>query len=285
MALKPVSLSNLSRSKGFVNTTVGGRPGYGYDINRDEDVPGLQGTSESYDSAIGEMSRLPAIITGIYNRLRAAGRDSDAWLLRDAAERFSNSGAAVGVNAFGRARALSDLQARLMAAANQRDAGLSQQESAELARVSDALGKLGVQKATDLFNQGMQRADFREGKDTRIRNAVDSSNAAKMGAAGGGLRPAMPSMPTIQNQVQRARAAAVPAAAVGFQKYSREWANEVANKKGGSMIQGRDGKWYVNIPTANPGMALGASMVNNARNQSNSQLNAFDLLKRANLAL
>lgn len=158
-SLRPNTVSNVSQQQGMVSPDAGGSQ---YSLPADTDVPVVQGAE--YDASISRLEKLPSMISAIYSRLVAAGKDSDAWLLRDATERFANAGKAMGINAFGRARALAALQGRLTAAANTREAQISQQESNDLMNVQKELARLGAEKAQMVFSQGMQRANFRENK-------------------------------------------------------------------------------------------------------------------------
>ena len=169
MATQPFFL-NESAGQGIVSKP----PGFHFDLNADRDVPqvgdyGAIGNRNKLEAAYGE-------IDGVYNELVKQGKRSQAFALRDAADKFRRTGAKYGDNSFRRVRALKDLEGSLNIASQGQQAKLMQQ------KLSDLRGTIGQmsQMSNTAFSQGMQRADFRERKLESLRRSVNASNAMKM---------------------------------------------------------------------------------------------------------
>jgi len=106
-----------------------------------------------------------------FNNLRASGRRADAFALRDAVERFQRSGKSLGVNAFARAAALTDLKNRMSAATSARQAGLTKAEADQLTR----LASLRSGEEERAFRQSLDRARLVE----RLRGRGGRSSIAR----------------------------------------------------------------------------------------------------------
>jgi len=87
--------------------------------------------------------------TDAYNKLMQAGRDNDAFALRDAMERYARAGTQIGVNSWARTQSINDLRARMAASAGVLQGTTTAQA---LAAQADLLGKVGALDATT-FNQ------------------------------------------------------------------------------------------------------------------------------------
>lgn len=150
-------------------------------------TPGA-GTEAAYDASISGLQKLPAMISTIYSRLIASGKNDDAWMLRDATEKFANSGKGLGVNSFARASALNALRGRLTAAANTREAQISKSEADDLINIEREIARLGAEKAQALFSQGFQTMQWKDkvqadqiAQFNAQQNAIRAAAQARMG--------------------------------------------------------------------------------------------------------
>jgi hypothetical protein len=115
----------------------------------------------------GVQKQLMSLFEGIettYNKLKETGQSQAAFALREAASRYARSGAALGVNAFSRARALEDLKSQIVTAA--RDAG-AKAEAQKLSSQLSTLNQIGATQA-QAFNQAMQSAQFEAGQKSEL---------------------------------------------------------------------------------------------------------------------
>lgn len=124
----------------------------------------------------GQLTGLIATTTAAYNQLMTAGRDNDAFALRDALERFTRTGAQLGVNPWARTQAINDLRARMTATAQQFQGTTTAQALAAQAGLLDKIGSLDATS----FNQAVQAhqanlsgAQFAE---TQRKNTWDMNN-------------------------------------------------------------------------------------------------------------
>jgi len=139
--------------------------GYQYDIDQDKDVAKVGAFGADANRA--KLEGVYDEIDGVYQELVAQGKRSQAFALRDAADKFRTTGAKYGVNSFRRTRALKDLEGSLNIASQGQQAKLMQQ------RLGDLRGTIGQlsQMSNTSFAQSMQRADFRERKLESLRGA------------------------------------------------------------------------------------------------------------------
>jgi len=133
-------------------------------------------TEKAYGNAEQIIGSLPALISKVYDALKSAGRERDAYALSDAADRFSRTAGGLGVNAFSRSQALFDLQSRLGAAADLREAGLSENELNQLKGAQQAIAQIGVDKAQALFSQKSQVFNAAQSEKSANRAQMPYSN-------------------------------------------------------------------------------------------------------------
>lgn len=127
-------------------------------------TPPAAAPSPNLGQVRGQLQELFGSIEGVYDKLKKQGKSQAAFQIRQAAQRYARSGAALGVNAFTRARALEDLKQQMTAAAQQAGA---QAEAQKLAARMDAISKIAtIDQAA--FAQGMEQATFEEGKRSRM---------------------------------------------------------------------------------------------------------------------
>lgn len=191
--------SNVAQRQGYVRDSNGN---WVYDPNKDRDLPDYTGSE--YDEGMNRLSNLMPTISSVYEKLRAAGKDTDAWMLRDATKRFANSGKAMGVNAFARAQSLADLQGRLTAARNTTDAQISQQEIAAITDIQREIARLGTEKSQRVFENRMKRAQFREEKQQQDKTNTRQSWLDTQGALAQGFNQEMQLAKFASDEDQRA---------------------------------------------------------------------------------
>jgi len=138
----------------------------------------ISDTSSSYDDAVGIMNKLPSLINNVYDNLISAGRERDAYALSDAAEKFASTGKGMGVNAFSRAQSLMDLQNKLGAAANLREAQLSESQLNQIKGIQESVAKLGVDKASTLFSQKQSKISTDMAQRSATRQSMALNNSA-----------------------------------------------------------------------------------------------------------
>lgn len=156
----PKSYSVLDYMKGGGSAP----PGEGFlDYQKAGTIPGAG--SEGMADVKGRLESLYDSIGSAYNDLVKRGRESDAFALKDAAERFAATGSRLGVNSFARARELTNLKNAMGVATRGVEAKLVAQK---LSQQAQALGQLeGI--TGNMFNQAMQVAKFKQSEMENIR--------------------------------------------------------------------------------------------------------------------
>ena len=191
--IKASSSSSGSTSRGSLRAVSGYRSA----------LPTVTGQAQDSDYYIpeatvgGELSKYKGLgqtITRIYNNLRAAGKNDEAFRIRDAAERFSRTGSSLGVNAFGRSRELNKLKGEIMAASRLAEARVS---AAEVNALKD-LGRLRSAEESTAFGQEMARAG--------IFNQQQQLEESRSQAESHRVAAPRQLVPTVRNQNQRVQA-------------------------------------------------------------------------------
>lgn len=130
-----------------------------------------------------QLTDLLGTTTDAYNKLMEAGRNNDAFALRDALERFTRSGSKVGVSPWARTQAINDLRARMAEAAKVFQGTTTANALVAQRSVLDAIGTLDAktfQQALDLRASNLQQSQFLE---TQKQNAWNRSQAEKAAKA------------------------------------------------------------------------------------------------------
>ena len=141
--------------------------GFGYDVTKDTNVPKADNTQVR-----GQLVDLIGQTTQAYNLLMQAGRDNDAYALRDAMERFSRTGSQAGVSPWARTQAINDLRARMAATARTLQGTLTSQA---LDKHAALLGQIANLDATT-FNQQMAIANQQQQVNATARGATAGQN-------------------------------------------------------------------------------------------------------------
>lgn len=152
-------------------------------------------TRPDYSAIRNQYVNLIGTINAAYNQLLTAGRDNDAFALRDAIQRMSQ---AAGGTAWSRLQAANDLRARMAAAArvlqgtttaqalSAQGAVLNQISSLDQATFNDMIkgGQFDLQKQQQSFNQSQAEidAELKKKQEERAAEAWDMQKKAATAA-------------------------------------------------------------------------------------------------------